>query len=559
MRKNNLYLLIALTIIAGLFRFILLDKYPVSLNWDEVSHGYNAYSILKTGKDEWGISFPIIFRAFGDYKLPVYIYLTTIPVSIFGLSAFSVRFISAIAGTLAIPGIYLLSKILFGNFDISFKNKKINLPIISAFLLTFMPWHFFISRPALEANLALSMVIYGVYFLIKSLKNPNNYFPASILLGLSMHTYNTARVFVPSLLLAFIFIYRKKIKITKPLILSSLLIGIFFAIVGYQVISGEGTARYSKLNIITESTAYTLGQKRLESNLPPLMAKLIYNRPLYFMETTAINYLNYFSPVFFQQSFGAQSQFAIPKVNLLGFSILALFALGMLYSIQNFKGKEIHFLFIWLFLSPVAASITVDPPQALRPNPMIPAITIISSLGLVYVIKSIKSETQRLILFISILLATVTSFLFYLQNYTTFYAKEYSESWQYGYSDVFAYLNSLSGNHKIIMSKRYGEPHIFYSFYNQVDPHILQDQSQSTRFFKSDWYWTDRIGSYYFVNDYDIPLDAIDKLKLESGEIVPTSNSILVTSPDHIPANGNVLKKIKFLDNTDAFVIVEMP
>src|SRR5689334_17239058 len=108
--------IILLTLIAAILRFYRLTDTPPSLNWDETSHGYNAFSILKTGKDEWGFSLPLIFRAFGDYKLPVYIYLTVIPVWLFGLTPFAVRFISVLAGILAIPGIYLLASELFNNF-----------------------------------------------------------------------------------------------------------------------------------------------------------------------------------------------------------------------------------------------------------------------------------------------------------------------------------------------------------------------------------------------------------------------------------------------------------
>ena len=78
--------LILITLLGFAVRIYHVTQVPPSLNWDEVSHGYNAYSILNTGKDEWGVAFPLIFRAFGDYKLPLYIYLTTLPIALFGLS-----------------------------------------------------------------------------------------------------------------------------------------------------------------------------------------------------------------------------------------------------------------------------------------------------------------------------------------------------------------------------------------------------------------------------------------------------------------------------------------
>ena len=84
--------LIGIVVLAFILRFFMLGQNPPSLNWDETSIGYNAYSILKTGKDEYGTSFPIEFRSFDDYKPPVYIYLDVLPVTIFGLTEFAVRF-----------------------------------------------------------------------------------------------------------------------------------------------------------------------------------------------------------------------------------------------------------------------------------------------------------------------------------------------------------------------------------------------------------------------------------------------------------------------------------
>src|SRR3989338_9770825 len=70
-------------------RLFRIAEIPSSVYWDEASIGYNAYSIAQTGKDEWGDFLPIHFRAFGEFKLPVYIYATVPFVAVFGLTAFS--------------------------------------------------------------------------------------------------------------------------------------------------------------------------------------------------------------------------------------------------------------------------------------------------------------------------------------------------------------------------------------------------------------------------------------------------------------------------------------
>ena len=64
MTKEKLILII--TILAAFFIRFYNYNYPPLL-WDEAALGYNAYSILKTGRDEYGQYFPLIFKSFGDY------------------------------------------------------------------------------------------------------------------------------------------------------------------------------------------------------------------------------------------------------------------------------------------------------------------------------------------------------------------------------------------------------------------------------------------------------------------------------------------------------------
>lgn len=84
--------LFLIVLLASLLRFYHFTSNPPGLNTDETAIGYNAYSILKTGKDEYSQKFPLAFRSFDDYKPPLYIYLTVPSVAIFGLNEFAVRF-----------------------------------------------------------------------------------------------------------------------------------------------------------------------------------------------------------------------------------------------------------------------------------------------------------------------------------------------------------------------------------------------------------------------------------------------------------------------------------
>ena len=96
-------LILLLVLSIGIFlRFYHLNDIPPGLNPDEASHGYNAYSILQTGKDRYGQTLPLAFRSLGTYLLPMYTYFSVIPVAFFGPTVFSIRLISVFSSILLI-------------------------------------------------------------------------------------------------------------------------------------------------------------------------------------------------------------------------------------------------------------------------------------------------------------------------------------------------------------------------------------------------------------------------------------------------------------------------
>ena len=142
MSNYKILLLVGIIFLAAFFRFWQLTTVPPSLYWDEVSQGYNAYSIATTGKDEHQEAFPIArFQAFGDYKAPVNIYLTATSMLFLGKSDFAVRFPSALFGTLSVLVTFFLVYYLF------YKNKLAQwYGLVAAFFLSISPWHIQLSQ-----------------------------------------------------------------------------------------------------------------------------------------------------------------------------------------------------------------------------------------------------------------------------------------------------------------------------------------------------------------------------------------------------------------------------
>src|SRR5688572_3781308 len=156
-KKNFFFFSFCCIIILAIFlRFYQLGSNPPSLDWDEASIGYNAYSILKTGADEYGNAFPLSFRSFDDYKPPVYFYLTVPSIAVFGLTEFAVRFPAAVIGVVAVIALYFFVLEVLQRFD---KPKRQGIALTAAFFLAISPWHLQFSRAAFEGNLGMAFLI----------------------------------------------------------------------------------------------------------------------------------------------------------------------------------------------------------------------------------------------------------------------------------------------------------------------------------------------------------------------------------------------------------------
>ena len=150
----------------------------------------------------------------------------------------------------------------------------------------------------------------------------------------------------------------------------------------------------------------------------------------------------------------------------------------------------------------------------------------------------------------------------YLSVYHGSYRIDYSWSWQYGYKQAAYYIKANYDKYdKIIMTKKYGEPHEFLLFYLKWNPKLYQNDPELIRFYQSEWYWVDRFDKLYFVNDWDIPTEEWEDIKMESGRTIdcPKENQrcLLITSYGNYPKGWSKLETINFLDGKPAFEILK--
>ncbi len=159
------FLLIIIVLLGAFLYLYKLDTNPPGIYLDEAGTGYNIYSILKTGKDEYGKFLPLAFRLFGSYTPPLYIYLSVPLMAIFGFSIFSTRLLSAISGIFAIYFFYFIIK------ELEITKSKFT-PIIATAFFAITPWLVYFSRVGYEQNLAFLFFLISVLLIAKTIKNP---------------------------------------------------------------------------------------------------------------------------------------------------------------------------------------------------------------------------------------------------------------------------------------------------------------------------------------------------------------------------------------------------
>ena len=557
--------LVAVVFLALILRLFYISDLPPSLNWDEVSHGYNAYSILKTGKDEWGITLPTIFRAYGDYKLPVYIYLTAVSEAVLGLNELAVRLPSILAGTISVVFTFLFVRHL---------TKKRLLALISALLLAVEPWGLFLSRIASEANVSVALIISGAYFFLRGKDSPKFLPLSAVLLGLSVWTYNSARVFVPLLLAVLVLVYKKELitiwkKKTKLAAGTLILLAFFFLPMFWQLVNPSGQARYGWVEILDEGAIAQINESRVSSNLAGILPTLAHNKATFFLKTFISNYFSHFSPEFLFFEGGSNYQFSVPGYGLLYLINLPFFLLGLTILIFGLrKSRALRLVIAWFLLAPVASSLTREAPHVLRSIVFLPTLQIISAIGVTHAFSWTRKNYKRVSVYLAgayflILLLQVEN---YTQNAVLDYRNKFSWSWQYGYKQIVHYAKEHYGEYdKIIVTKKYGEPHEFFLFYGAAassaswaDPQAYQNDPNLIRFYQSNWYWVDAFDKFYFVNDWDIPETGVDFVLESGGEVSCLDRDcLLITSPGNYPTEWSKLKTINFLDGQPAFEIYE--
>lgn len=465
MKTNKVFTITAVIIFFALnlfVRFYGLENSPASLGFDEASLGYNAYSLMQTGRDEWGNYLPLSLRSFGDYKPALYAYSAIPFIKVFGLSQASVRMPSAFWGAIASVFLLLIFK----------RITKTSWPVaffVSVFI-ALSPWRLHFSRVALETNLASSFFTIMVWFLVNRQKH-RFYRLGTILFGaLAIYSYHSARVAVPAMLLLVALDplgRRIKKQLFFPLILILVLSLPIFIANGNDVFT-----RFNQTNLFSKFYPFT--PKEIISGPNPWLS--LTNNPLYYLSGHLFGrMIAYLSPHNLSETFYpwvVKSAMVIVRNGSLGFLGTIFFIFGLKTLLKSLDQKNNHRLLLyWLIAGALPAAVTWEWFHPFRALNLFPTLDLISGLGLLLLIKHLRRWAIILVILM------IPTLLFNWLNEINYSVWENNGEFQPGgFREGVTTLMTLAEKYPVIyVDTPQLQSYIFFLFYGKIDPSVIQN------------------------------------------------------------------------------------
>lgn len=552
MKINKTLILIAILVLAGILRLWNLGGIPPHLTPDEASLGYNAYSILKTAKDEYGTFLPIIFKSFGDFKPGLYVYLTVSFVAALGLNEWAVRLPSALAGIISVGLVYLIVRLLFTN--------RRSLPLISAFVMAITPWNIYFSRGAWEVNVSLTLTLAGIYFFLKFLRNSSFIIHSSLFFASTLLAYQGAKLSTGIVLAILAILYWKEIfRFDRKILTASILVGL---LVSTPIILSLFQGKAGRLEVFSVFS-YPRPKEYLEKFLTlgnekkgDLNYYLFHSETLNFIRGVMGRWFNHYSTRFlFFEGDWQNPRHTAPHQGVLLLSDFVLLIAGFVALIKYGVKKESLLIWLWLVLSTMPSALSRDQVHAVRALNMTVPLVVILALGLNSILDWIKDRKYRICYYFLLSTFSVVGFVYFLDAYFVHVPKHDSIYWEYGYKQIVETVTNIQSKYKEVkVQQSFAQPYIYFLFYQKYDPAKYQRQAKLIASeYKSDVGHVEKLDNICFC--------AID-WSVNRGE----SGTLFVADTVRIPPEDSsdeklfkLIKEIKYLNGRDtAFRIIEV-
>lgn len=506
--KSSFLIVIILFIIGISVRVFLISDIPNGLNQDEASIGYDAFSIMTTGQDRAGNSYPIHLKSWGSGQNALYAYLSIPFIHFLGLNSFSIRIINCIFSCISLLIFYLI-------FNLT-TNKKTS--IIALALLAICPWSIMAGRWGLESNIFPILFLIAVYFLIKGIKISSAYLYLSFtLFAISLYAYGTSYLILPFFFILIIpYLIINKL-IPLKVILYSLVVFFIIALpIFLFVMINHFDFNTIKIGEITIP--------KLDSNRTTTIFNLFSDNPL----INAFKNLGRLIYIIILQT-DNNTYNALPSSGTVYHLSLPFLFIGLFNVVKNktFLHNPLHYIFLTWFICSVVLGISSQI-NINRINILFFPILYFTVLGITDLHKHLKSRLRKSFLQILFTFYSVLFFAF-SANYFFVSPQKQESSFYVGLKDVIHYSEEKLNDSPIYISyNTINMPYIYISFFTQMDADVFRNK---VVYGKNHGGFIDvlSIGKYSFGND-----------------LFRDNHINLIKNEDAIRMNINTIEHIKF-------------
>lgn len=475
----------AIFILGAFLRVYRLAEVPPGFFRDEADKGYGAYSLLKTGRDTEGRFWPLQIRSLQVYTSPIYQWAAIPFIAAGGLNEKMVRLPAATVGSLTILAVFLLGRRILGDVE----------ALVAAFLLAVSPWHLPMSRWANQGVFVPFFLSLAVYFYVRFPLTPalspsqsstgrltgrgsrippfgkggrgdlRTWLPgivAGLFFFCALFSYAPAKVFVPLFLavLAFLSLRRGGWKWpgSRPEVwLSFLALALPFGI--YMALTWDVAGqRFGAVSIFSPGTGFlgAVGE---------------------FLQ----GYRKHLSPGFLFLSGDPNPRHSLAGWGQLYHIEICTILLGLILAVKRRSWAD-QVLLAWLLAAFVPAALTREGlPHALRSAAAIPALSLVSASGLVYLWEltgPLRDRTRwGLAAPVGLSLAILAESVGFGAAYFVADPKRSYPYWEYGYRQAIEAIREHREPGETVLVQPISDyPEVHFLFYGRYPPEAYQAQ-----------------------------------------------------------------------------------
>ncbi len=443
-RKLTIFLFI-LIMITGIFvRIYKFGMIPNGLFRDEISSGYDAYSILNYGIDQNGNKFPIMLVSFGNGDDAIYSYFSMPFIAIFGLNPVSIRLVNLLMGIFSLVILFLFTRKYYGDL----------FALIALFILATNPWHIMISRWGLNVNIFPAFFLLGTYLASFLFEKEWFFIPSAIIFGLSLYIYETSYFVIPVFMLMLsIYLIRHR-KISKRILTGGLVILCLF---------GIPLALCVVINLFQldpiQTPWFTIPRTTGAPQMT-IVTSLFSNENIV---NAFIRHVNGFIRVFIFQNGSIEN--AIPGFGTIYYFSLPLGLLGLGITVINqikSRNKEIDTLILFWFIASILLVFVMDF-EINRINIIYLPLVYFIAKAIFFIYK------QSRLLFKIVVLIFILWFMLFNYTYFTKYPSEIGPAFSESLDQAINYA-SANAKGNIYISKNIHLAYIYVLFHQKINP-----------------------------------------------------------------------------------------